>query len=395
MSYASLSYQLVDLGEFFGTNESYAYGINSGGNVVGSWNTGTNGFHGFLYNGTSIEDLGRLGELNNYALNINARGDVVGFSQESNGTHAFLFRNGDRVALSAFDGMNSYGFGINGISDIVGAVETTGGTEAILLHDGQMVKLGTLGGTNSYAYDINLVMQIAGASLTPTNTEMNAFLWQEGRLSNLNDLIEPGSQWSLREARCINESGEIAGWGLLNGTERGFMFKSGDVIDLGILPGGTNSYALGINNSNEIVGASSTASGLHGFLWEGGKIRDLNALAPLAPDWELVEALGINDSGQIAGWGYFHGQGHAFLLNPLLSEEATKLTAVQKETGDESKSRAQPLLDSPPTVSITSPTNNAAFSTPTNITISVSATGNGGTITQVQVFAGAKLLGTV
>jgi len=34
-----------------------------------------------------------------------------------------------------------------------------------------------------------------------------------------------------------------------------------------------------------------------------------------ASGWELKEACGINDLGQIVGWGIVNGQEHAFLLN--------------------------------------------------------------------------------
>ncbi len=41
----------------------------------------------------------------------------------------------------------------------------------------------------------------------------------------------------------------------------------------------------------------------------------------------------------------------------------------------------------PPTVSLTSPTNNSSFSAPTNITINATASDSDGTVTQVQFFA--------
>ena len=74
------SYQLTDLGASIGTN-SYAQGINNGGQVVGYWQS-TNGAHAFLYRSGVVTDLGVLGQAgtNNFALSINNSGQVVGFS---------------------------------------------------------------------------------------------------------------------------------------------------------------------------------------------------------------------------------------------------------------------------------------------------------------------------
>src|SRR5207245_175100 len=47
---AAQTYRLTDLGALLGTN-SYAYGINNQGQVVGYWNTTSNGVHAFLYSG--------------------------------------------------------------------------------------------------------------------------------------------------------------------------------------------------------------------------------------------------------------------------------------------------------------------------------------------------------
>ncbi len=44
---------------------------------------------------------------------------------------------------------------------------------------------------------------------------------------------------------------------------------------------------------------------------------DLNDGIPGGSGWTLIEAASINNSGQIAGFGIFSGQTHAFLLTPM------------------------------------------------------------------------------
>jgi probable HAF family extracellular repeat protein len=50
------------------------------------------------------------------------------------------------------------------------------------------------------------------------------------------------------------------------------------MIDLGAVAGDPCSRALSINSQGQIVGASTTAPMLHGFLEDGGPMIDLNAL---------------------------------------------------------------------------------------------------------------------
>ena len=53
---------------------------------------------------------------------------------------------------------------------------------------------------------------------------------------------------------------------------------------------------------------------------------DLNTLIDPASGWVLNQARGINDSGQIAGFGTIGGQTHAFLLT--LTPEPASLSLL-------------------------------------------------------------------
>jgi len=89
-------------------------------------------------------------------------------------------------------------------------------------------------------------------------------------------------------------------------------------MDLGSL--GANSAASAINNKGQVVGESFTAGGLveHAFFYSSGVMIDLNNDIPSGSGWTLVDALGINDSGQIVGYGTNPlGQSDAFLLTPI------------------------------------------------------------------------------
>ena len=50
-----------------------------------------------------------------------------------------------------------------------------------------------------------------------------AFLWQNGELIDLNDIIPPESGWHLTRANGINNNGQIAGHGKVDGKTRAFL----------------------------------------------------------------------------------------------------------------------------------------------------------------------------
>ncbi|HMP72935.1 MAG TPA: DUF3466 family protein [Kiritimatiellia bacterium] len=87
-----------------------------------------------------------------------------------------------------------------------------------------MISLGTLDGltNNSYANAINDKSWIVGTSTTRYGTNQ-AFLWRNGVMTNLNDLIVQNSGWVLTNATGINENNEIVGSGLYQGQPRAFL----------------------------------------------------------------------------------------------------------------------------------------------------------------------------
>jgi probable HAF family extracellular repeat protein len=118
-------------------------------------------------------------------------------------------------------------------------------------------------------------------------------------------------------ANGINSSGEVVGEAsLANGYDNAFLAVGAMMTDLGTLGGG-NSYAYGINDSGTVVGYSAVAGGdSHAFIYVNGVMLDLNSLIGNGSGWDLLEAYGINSTGEIVGEGMFDGESHAFLLDP-------------------------------------------------------------------------------
>jgi probable HAF family extracellular repeat protein len=82
------------------------------------------------------------------------------------------------------------------------------------------------------------------------------------------------------------------------------------VVDLGTLPGSSNSLAVAINNSGLIAGLSRTATGdEHAVLWRNRVIKDLGTLGG-----KTSRAQAMNNLGQIVGSSQrADGKVHAFL----------------------------------------------------------------------------------
>lgn len=187
-------------------------------------------YRGYFAYGATFLVIPSFGGTESQALAVNARGQATGFARTDQGKlRAFLWDYGGVMTDlgDLGDGM-AQGSGINLHGHVVGYSRVPGGDTHAFLHDGvAMVDLGTLGGAASRANGLNDFGVIVGAADDATG-QQRAFIWSEGRMRDLNDLIEPGNGWLLTGAGDVNALDEISGTGQLNGQQRAYLLRPRD-----------------------------------------------------------------------------------------------------------------------------------------------------------------------
>jgi probable HAF family extracellular repeat protein len=343
-----------------------ANAINDNGEVVGQMDL-SGAIRAFSYSGGSLLNLGVLWPAgyapfgNSVAYGVNNIGQVVGLAATPRVTssgqyiyHAFLW-NGVMSDLQKPTDPNGYARGINNSSQVVGYTWFPGifVERAFLWQKGVMTDLGAFGSPYrfSHAYAINNSGQVVGEAGTD-NGFSQAFLWQGGVMTNLGtfwpDPWHPGKYLGYSAAMAINNYGQVVGSSFYGSSGvHAFLWMPGHWVfnpithlafwippirlDLGTLPGDTDSVAYAINDQGQVVGYSSTGSTVDGtwkpraFLWDFAHgMRDLNSLTVNGLFGHLRQANAINNKGQVVGVGRFIHfafpqliveQG-GFLLNP-------------------------------------------------------------------------------
>jgi probable HAF family extracellular repeat protein len=132
-------------------------------------------------------------------------------------------------------------------------------------------------------------------------------------------------------ANALNDGGDVVGTAAFPGRPMSdaYLWRNGVATDLGTVGGDCYSEGFAVNARAQVVGQTFPCgvSFLRTFLWENGSIIDLNTLGSPAI-LRLIEALVINDHGEIGGIGVPPGCsdfsddvcGHAYVLVPVCED---------------------------------------------------------------------------
>lgn len=220
-----------DLGMLTGDNISDAAGINRSGVIIG--NSGsfdindpkTMRSRAVTWVNGKIQALeGIAGEMST-AEAINSAGTILGMRKirEPDG-FPFLYQAGKTFDLAKPAGGRSYVAALNDKGQVVGEGDIRKDvSHALLWSGGKVIDLGALPGQKqSSASNINNLGDIVGHS---GSEKQHSFLWRNGHMYDLNQLIPRGSGWVLEMATSINDRGQIVGHGTYRGKNGAFLLS--------------------------------------------------------------------------------------------------------------------------------------------------------------------------
>src|SRR5262245_16556838 len=286
---------------------TFPFGINASGVIVGRYLGAGNITHGFVrtatdevctldYPGTSFAMAGVTnvctidvpGANFTVASGINAQGDITGwYTRPGSGVrHGFVLNVGE-LAPIFFDPPGSVftnAVGIDERGDIVGRFcaiapcspmgSGAGSFHGFLLHDGVFTNIDVPGAIETSVFKINARGQIAGG-FQSADLKEKIFLMSQGEFT---PFAPPGGQPVSLDQGGINERGDIVGAYCdaaipcaitLTGTH-GFLLRAGEftTIDITGIAGVTvtATSAAGINGRGEIVGSYADGTHFHGFV---------------------------------------------------------------------------------------------------------------------------------
>lgn len=301
--------QVIDLGTL-GGNYSKANAINNHGQITGVSKTASGAEHAFLWENGKMTDLGILGVTDYFSpgaarlieysegMDINDNGEIVGHTSYDHYSYyqmndiytVFLWKDGEMRDIGPIAGGLLNPMSINNNTTIVGMKNGFKSTSRNTAYRWlKNVGAGDLSGLNeidSGAFAVNDKGQIVACNYDLSVHNWRLVLWDDGQittiltdtgiclhspLTDINDktqivwgerLWENGQITEIPiDGNAVNNQTHVAGQGVAeNGETHAFIWKNGEVIDLGTL-GGNFSIAYDLNENGQVVGESKTENG--------------------------------------------------------------------------------------------------------------------------------------
>lgn len=192
----------------------------NGNTIVGQARKANLSAVAFAHTAGVTNDLGTLGGRGSIAYAINAGGLIAGSSSIAGTTvvmHACKWEQSGIVDLHVGGGQ-SWAYAVNDLGLVVGQATVNGTNVPVRFDGGQMVPLS---GTQGSAFGINNAGTIVGSLGNPGV----AFVFRDGKLTDLNTVTAGAEGWTLLSAMDINNDGVIVATAL-----KGSAFKTFQLV---------------------------------------------------------------------------------------------------------------------------------------------------------------------
>jgi probable HAF family extracellular repeat protein len=240
--------------------QTYGNGINSAGDVVGSYLDKSDEQHGFLLSGSTFTAIDNPRGGWTYASGINDYGQVVGY-----GALAFIYDVQSKVFTDIGIGnLLTYPLAINNAGTIPGYVLIydrklgyhAAGFERFA--DGRRQRVGVIGSPTTVPLGISSSGDIVGYAYFQSKTPYS-FVFESGKYK----IVTFGGT-----LLGINpQATALVGYYGVSGVTSGFLYQNSTLTTLQF-PGSTSTVAIGVNRGGQVVGYFTDGTGHnHGFLW--------------------------------------------------------------------------------------------------------------------------------
>lgn len=255
-----------------------------------------------------------------HAAGINTQGQIAG----SSGGDAVIW---EQSQIKPLPWGESEAEAINDAGTVVGQ----SGRQAVMWQGGQLLVLPSADhALESFAYDVSesgiVVGTAHGSILNETENWYQALRWDGDQLTVLR--AGPGA---ATLAVGVNDLGSVVGnaYNPYAASKNSAVRWDGEVATLlNPIAGMDDSSAFGINNMGLVVGFSNTGAESRATLWEDNAAIDLTLMLTNGQGWNLWQATGINNKGQIIGFGAYEGRWAGYLLTPVPEANSWLMVAL-------------------------------------------------------------------
>jgi uncharacterized membrane protein len=251
--------------DYPGAVQTYVYGIDTAGDVVGAYVDTNNNVHGFLLSSGIFTVLDVPGATGTAATGINDMGQIVG----STNTDSFLYDVATQTFTqfsSSFANSTTTAYAINNAGTIVGVIAVNHTNGPIYGFELKGTKYAQVAFpkrqvTATYLFSINNLGEAIGQAVAGPSRR---FLYAKHKFTTL---VVPGI--SNANILGLNDQGAMVGF-YVNASlsTLGFVYQNGSVQDELEFPGSNTTYAYSINNSGELAGFFYDSNNvIHGYTW--------------------------------------------------------------------------------------------------------------------------------